>query len=148
MKKRSIISIICLLFVALYLMAQTHTQAVLDVAQTWTATQTFNSIVVSSCSGCGTLTIASGTSAMGTSAISSGTCATVVTATATGATTANKIIATPTVDPTGVTGYAPSASGSLYIQAFPTSGNVNFKVCNNTSGSIMPAALTLNWSVI
>jgi hypothetical protein len=93
-------------------------------------------------------TVASGTSAMGTSPISSGTCATVVTTTATGTTTANKIVATPSTDPTGVTGYAPSASGSLYIQAYPTSNNVNFKVCNNTAGSITPAALTLNWTVI
>ena len=89
--------------------------------------------------------IATGTSAMGTGAITSGTCATVVTTTATGATTASTIVATPTADPTGVTGYAPSASGSLYIQAYPTSGNVNFKVCNNTSGTLTPSALTLNW---
>jgi hypothetical protein len=90
----------------------------------------------------------SGTAAMGTSAISSGACATVVTVAVTGVTTANVIVATPTVDPTGVTGYAPSASGSLYIQAYPTSGNVNFKVCNNTSASITPSALTLNFRVL
>lgn len=95
-----------------------------------------------------TQTIASGTSAMGTGAISSGTCATVVTTSASGVTTADTIHATPTVDPTGVTGYAPSASGSLYIQAYPTAGDVNFKVCNNTSGSITPSALTLNWRVV
>jgi hypothetical protein len=148
MKKRSIISIICLLFVALYLMAQTHTQAVLDVAQTWTATQTFNSIVVSSCSGCGTLTIASGTSAMGTGAITTGICATVVTTSATGTATTDTIIVTPNADPTGVTGYAVSATGSLYIQGYPTVNNVNFKVCNNTAGTLTPAALTLNWRVV
>ena len=92
--------------------------------------------------------VASGTSAMGTSAISSGACATAVTTTATGTLTTDTIIATPNADPTGVTGYAVSNSGSLYIQAYPTSGNVNFKVCNNTSGSITPSALTLNWKVI
>lgn len=97
--------------------------------------------------GCSTTTVASGTSAMGTGAISSGTCATVVTTSATGVATTDTIQYTPNTDPTAVTGYAPSASGSLYIWAYPTSGNVNFKVCNNTSGSITPSALTLNWKV-
>lgn len=92
-------------------------------------------------------TVATGTAAMGTSAISSGTCATVVTVTATGVATTDTIQYTPNADPTAVTGYAPSASGSLYIWAYPTSGDVNFRVCNNTSGSITPSALTLNWRV-
>lgn len=95
-----------------------------------------------------TYTVASGTAAMGTSAISSGTCATAVTVAATGVATTDTIEATPNADPTGVTGYAVSASGSLYIQAYPTANNVNFKVCNNTSGSLTPAALTLNWKVV
>jgi hypothetical protein len=93
-------------------------------------------------------TIASGTATMGTSAITSGACATAVTATATGTATTDRIVATPNADPTGVTGYAASASGSLYIQAFPTANTVSFKVCNNTAGTITPAALTLNWAVI
>lgn len=95
-----------------------------------------------------TTNIANGTAAMGTGAISSGTCATVVTVSATGVATTDVITATPNADPTAVTGYAPSASGSLYIQAYPTANNVNFKVCNNTSGSITPSALTLNWKVV
>jgi hypothetical protein len=93
-------------------------------------------------------TVASGTSTMGTGAITSGACATAVTATATGTAATDRILATPNVDPTGVTGYAPSASGSLYIQAFPTANTVSFKVCNNTGSTITPAALTLNWAVI
>ncbi len=101
---------------------------------------------LSSCFGA-TQTIASGTATMGTSAITSGGCATVVTVTATGTATTDKIGVSPNVDPTGVTGYGPSASGSLYIQAWPTANAVNFKVCNNTGGSITPAALTLNWGV-
>lgn len=95
-----------------------------------------------------TQTIANGTAAMGTSAISSGSCATVVTVSATGVATTDVITATPNADPTSVTGYAVSASGSLYIQAYPTANNVNFKVCNNTSASITPSALTLNWKVV
>lgn len=94
-----------------------------------------------------TTTIANGTAAMGTGAISSGTCATVVTVSATGVATTDAIAYTPNTDPTAVTGYGPSASGSLYIWSYPTSNNVNFKVCNNTSGSITPSALTLNWRV-
>jgi hypothetical protein len=92
-------------------------------------------------------TIALGTTAMGTAAITSGACASVVTVTATGTATTDTIAATPNVDPTGVSGYGPSASGSLYIQAYPTANNVNFKVCNNTAGTITPAALSLNWAV-
>jgi hypothetical protein len=95
-----------------------------------------------------TQTIANGTSAMGTSAISSGTCATVVTTSATGAGTTDIIIYTANADPTAVTGYGPSASGSLYIWAYPTANNVNFRVCNNTGGTITPSALTLNWRVV
>lgn len=95
-----------------------------------------------------TETIASGTSAMGTSAISSGACATVVTTTATGVATTDTIQYTPNTNPTGITGYAVSATGSLYIWAVPTSGNVSFYVCNNTAGSLTPGALTLNWRVV
>jgi hypothetical protein len=46
-----------------------------------------------------------------------------------------------------VTGYVPSTSGGLSITAYPTSGNVNFDVCNWTSSSIIPGAVTINWSV-
>lgn len=91
--------------------------------------------------------IASGTAAMGTGAISSGTCATVVTVAAAGVVTTDRIIYNPNTDPTAVTGYGPSATGSLYIWAYPTSGNVNFKVCNPSSGSITPSLLTLNFGV-
>lgn len=95
-----------------------------------------------------TKTIANGTSALGTGAITSGTCATVVTTTATGTATTDNIMADFNGDPTAVTGYAPSASGMLTIVKYPTSGNVNFKVCNLTAGSITPGAITLNWRVV
>lgn len=103
---------------------------------------------VGNTSGTSTLTIASGTAAMGTAAIASGTCATAVTASASGVATTDAIQYTPNTDPTAVTGYGPSATGSLYIWTYPTANNVNFKVCNNTSGSITPGALTLNWRVV
>jgi hypothetical protein len=85
---------------------------------------------------------------MGTGGVSSGACASAVSTSAAGVATTDAVIATPNVDPTGVTGYGPSASGSLYIQGYPTSGHVNFKVCNNTSSTITPSALTLNWRVV
>jgi hypothetical protein len=103
-------------------------------------------ITIQPCIGAGT--VASGTAAMGTSAIASGACATVVTVAATGILATDTIVYTPNTNPTGITGYAVSASGSLYIWAVPTSGNVSFYVCNNTSGSLTPGALTLNWRVI
>lgn len=94
-----------------------------------------------------TIDIASGTAALGTSSISSGSCATVVTATATGALSTDTIIWTPNASIKAVTGYAPSSSGGLSIAAYPTSGNVNFDVCNWSGGSITPGAVTLNWRV-
>lgn len=93
------------------------------------------------------ITVASGTSALGTSAISSGACATVVTTSATGAATTDVIDWVFNADPTSTTGYQASANGMLTIVAYPTSNNVNFKVCNNTSSSVTPGAVTLNWRV-
>lgn len=93
-------------------------------------------------------TVVSGTSALGTGAVSSGTCATTVTTTATGALTSDNLIADFSADPTSTTGYAPSATGMLTIIKFLSAGNVNFKVCNNTGGSITPGAVTLQWRVV
>lgn len=95
-----------------------------------------------------TSTIASGTSAMGTSAIGSAACATVVTTAATNTATTDVVTASFNGDPTAVTGYVPATAGMLTIISYPTSGNVNFKVCNNTSASITPGAITLNWRVV
>lgn len=95
-----------------------------------------------------TSTIASGTSAMGTAAISSATCATVVTTSATNTATTDTVLASFNGDPTAVTGYAPATTGMLTIIGYPTANNVNFKVCNNTSASITPGAITLNWRIL
>jgi hypothetical protein len=92
--------------------------------------------------------VASGTSALGTGAITSATCATVVTTSATGAASTDVVVASFNGDPTGVTGYIPATAGMLTIIAYPTSNNVNFKVCNNTSSSVTPGAITLNWRVV
>lgn len=95
-----------------------------------------------------TQTIASGTSALATSAIASGACATAVTTAATGTATTDAIIGSFNGDPTAVTGYSPTTNGMLTIIAYPTANNVNWKACNNTSASITPGAITLNWRVV
>jgi len=92
--------------------------------------------------------IASGTFTLGTSAIASGACATVVTATATGTATTDVLSVGFNSDPTAVTGYGASATGAvLSIYPYPTANNANVKVCNSTSASITPGAMTLNWKV-
>jgi len=91
----------------------------------------------------------SGTSTMGTAEIASGACATTVTTTATGASTTDVISGNFNASPLAVTGYAASASGGLFIYAWPTANNVNFSVCNNTAAPITPgSAVTLNWQII
>jgi hypothetical protein len=35
----------------------------------------------------------------------------------------------------------------LTIISYATANTVNFKVCNNTTGSITPGAISLNWRV-
>lgn len=98
--------------------------------------------------GGGAATVASGTAALGTSAIASGACASTVTVPASGVATTDVISTGFNGDPTSVTGYGVSATGAvLTIYPYPTSGNVNFKVCNSTPSSITPGAMTLNWRV-
>jgi hypothetical protein len=115
----------------------------LTFAGTDSTTMTFPSVSATI-----TRTVASGTSALGTGAITSGACATVVTTSATGTATTDNLMADFNADPTGVTGYAASASGMLTIIKYPTADNVNFKICNNTLSSITPGAITLNWRVV
>lgn len=92
-------------------------------------------------------TIATGTKALATSAISSASCTSAQTATATGTLTTDIVTASFNGDPTAVTGYVPLTSGMLTIIVYPTADTVNFKVCNNTSSSITPGAITLNYKV-
>ncbi len=93
-------------------------------------------------------TVASGAKALATGAISSAACTSAQTDTATGTLTTDTVTASFNGDPTGVTGYVPLTAGMLTIIAYPTADTVNFKVCNNTTGSITPGAITLNWRVV
>jgi hypothetical protein len=49
------------------------------------------------------------------------------------------------VESSGMTGYG---AGGLLVEAFATSGNANFRVCNPTAGNITSGAMTLNFRVI
>jgi hypothetical protein len=95
-----------------------------------------------------TQNIASGTATLGTGAIASATCARVVTVAGTGIATTDTLTWSFSADPSATPGYAPAAGGSLYILAYPTANNANFKVCNSTASSITPGAASLNWKVV
>lgn len=100
------------------------------------------------CTGCTTRVASSnGTpTALHTAAILSTACDD-TTATATGALTSDTLSVDFAADPTAVTGYIPATTGGLQIYFFTTSGTAHFKVCNPTSGSITPGAVSLNWVV-
>ncbi len=93
-------------------------------------------------------TLVTGATALGTSAIGGNSCATTVTSAATGVTTGDVILFTPSADISSVTGYGAASTDGLVIYPFPTSGNVNFKVCNTTGTSITPGAVTINFKVL
>jgi hypothetical protein len=93
--------------------------------------------------------IASGAEALATSAIASEACSTADTGiTATGTLTSDAISWSFASDPVAVTGYAPVTEGGLSIYVYPTADAVNFKICNPTTASITPGAMTLNWRVM
>lgn len=91
--------------------------------------------------------VASGTLALSTGAITSATCVD-NTATATNALTSDALEITFASDPTGVTGYAPSTGGSLWMAPWFAAGVLHVKQCNPSSGSITPSALSLNWRLV
>jgi len=91
------------------------------------------------------LLVASGTASMPTGSITAGGCSTVAVS-ASGVTPSDKIIWSPAVQRSAVSGYGPS--GGLHIDEWPTSNHVNFEVCNNTSTPITPGPLTINWSAL
>lgn len=120
----------------------------LTFSNTLTFTGTDGSSAAFGTGGTLTYTIASGAKALTTTALSSAACTSAQTDTATGTATTDAIVATFNGDPTGVTGYVPLTTGMLTIIAYPTANTVNFKVCNNTTASITPGAVTINWRVV
>lgn len=92
--------------------------------------------------------VAKGTLALATAAISSAACTSAQTFAATGVVTTDIVLASFNGDPTAVTGYVPLVAGMLTIIVYPTADTINVKVCNNSSGSITPGAITLNLSAV
>lgn len=87
--------------------------------------------------------ICSGQIALTTGAIASGTRAT-NTLTCTGLSTSTDSISCAfSGDTNAVTGYAPSASGSLALKTWVSANTINVDQINNTSGSITPGAATI-----
>lgn len=87
-------------------------------------------------------TVASGTASMTTALIASGACGTTVTVSATNAATTDTIVTARNAAATNSNG------GQLIMNAWPTSGNVNFNYCNPGAGNVTPGAATINWKVI
>ena len=92
-------------------------------------------------------TILSGSQALGTSSIAANACASAISIASTGVVTTDVILITPNADISGVTGYGPLSTDGLTVNAYPTAGHVNIKVCNTTGTAIVPGAVTVNWSV-
>jgi len=95
-----------------------------------------------------TRTIFSGTKALDTDAIASTACDTLTAVTATGTASTDTVVWTFNADVTAVTGYAPVTTGGLSIFVWPTTDTINIKVCNPTSSSITPGAVTINLKVL
>jgi hypothetical protein len=116
----------------------------MTASNTLTFTGTDSSSVAFGTGGTVAYTIFAGTKALDTDAIASGACDTLATTTATGAASTDIVTFTANADITGVTGYAPVTTGGLAIYVWPTTNTINYKVCNPTSSSITPGAVTLN----
>lgn len=94
-----------------------------------------------------TRTIASGTTAMPTGALAGNSCdASATTSAGSGIQTSDAVAVTFASDPTGVVGYGGGTpNGGITINAWPTSGQMNFKTCNQTASSITRGAISVNW---
>lgn len=92
--------------------------------------------------------IASGAYTVDTASINANTCASAVAVTASGVVTTDVIIATPNTILSSVTGFGVTTAGSVRVDVYPTSGNVNFQFCNPTGAAIDPGSVTFNWKVI
>jgi hypothetical protein len=93
----------------------------------------------------GSPAIANTTTTVGITTLAANTCsASATTVTMTGLTTASTFAFTPTTDASGITGWG--ANAGFAIDAWPTANTMNYKVCNQTAGSITSASITFNVS--
>ena len=80
---------------------------------------------------------------VGTTAISANSCTSASTVTMTGVAATSVFMISPSTDVSGTTGWG--STGGLVIDAWPTTNTLNYKVCNQTGGSITPgASVTFN----
>jgi hypothetical protein len=91
--------------------------------------------------------IANGTITVNPGAIASGACSSTITQAASGVLTTDNVLVDFNSDPTSTVGYQPTTSGMLTLFKWPTANNVNIKVCNNTSSSVTPGSIVVNYSV-
>lgn len=106
-------------------------------------------------SGNGPALICSGTIVLPTSAVASGgkfgaSSSTPLQTACAGMLTSDNVTLTFNADPTGTTGYAPSATGGLTIIAYPDAGggNIDLYLVNDTNASVTPGAATVNYRVL
>ncbi len=98
-------------------------------------------------------TIFSGTITLATNSIASTACQT-VTDGSVNSVTATNVLSTDTVEVTAngsikaVVGFTPATTGGLTIAPYPKSGFVNLDVCNWSTGSLTPGAVTVNVRVV
>jgi hypothetical protein len=85
--------------------------------------------------GCG---IQNSTFTVGTGTITANTCTSSSTVTMNGVLSTSAFFVSPDADVSGVTGWG--ANGGLVIDAWPTTNTLNYKVCNQTAGSITPSS--------
>ena len=92
--------------------------------------------------GAGSAGIANITVTLPTSALTANTCSTPATATMTGLATTSAFDTAFATNPNAVNGWG--SAGGLVFTAWPTANTLNWSVCNTTSSSITPGAMTLN----
>ncbi len=81
-----------------------------------------------------------------TSVVGANTCSGTTTVSAASATSTSVFTITPNADTSGATGWG--ATGGLVLDVWPTSGTLNYKICNQSGTSITPVAVTFNVGVL
>jgi hypothetical protein len=97
-------------------------------------------LVVSAPGPCLTV-VSSGSSRLPTVAVRASTCAAVITTSALGVASTDPIIWSYASAPT-------ISEGQFILSAYPTAGNVNFKLCNPTQSPLASSGLIVNWRVV
>jgi len=92
--------------------------------------------------------IAYGSQALGVTLIPANSCATAINVSATNVLATDTMLISANSNISTQTGYSYTATDGLKVYWWPSSASVNFQVCNGTSSSITPGAVTLNYFVL